>query len=423
MPQDNETLFVIAEQTGQVVPVNFDAPEASVMLEERNVRLQNVVTLLAHKSMLEGFVSFDVPSTSSYGERASVVRENAKKQIEELTLESKMEFARATGHFSLLGADYDRSEVKRITRNMFSDFLKKYYGHRNYKTAQEFRRKLSKDVELYQSQPQEIETPKSPKEESLAVTELNNHEKLKAILNDERAGFLPTTNREKTYILTILDYIDSKRGTADQLLEVFKKSQGFISSKGIIRTAGVGEGRRSVESLIYELGDYAGDAIKSHSRLAELQNYLSEIYNPRLTLEAAIGQDHSGFAPLYRYNKLSELFDKQLPDILPRAIDPMKTVENRWAKVGEGKHKKVTDRFMIENPESEIVDSMNEFISNTSILEARHLLSRALINEEQRAKFFTDRLNEVRQLYDVSKIFGALVKVSEEIVGNNAKNS
>ncbi len=422
--KQKETLFVVSEQTGQVVPVDFDSPIAAVSWEERNVRLQNVVTLLAHKSMLEGFVSFETPARSSYGERALAVRESAQNQIEQLTIESKMEFAYAVGHFSLINAGYDEESVRVLSRTAFSDFLKEYYGPRHYKEAQVFRRKLAADIGLMHSQPNESESQNTLVIEGLLVdTVLNNHEKLRAILCDERAGFLPATNREKTYVLTLLDYIDRRRGTADQLLEVFRNSQGFIRSGDTIYAAGVNQGKRATESIIYELGDYAGNAISSHRRLADLQNILTEIYNPKLTLEVAIGADHVGFAELYRYSVLRDLYDAQLPDLLPRSEDPMRTVEERWTTEGEGKHKAVTDRFTRENQESEIAEAMQKFVSNTSVHQARTLLSRALSNEERRAMFFLGRLHDVAELGNISRVFDALVNVSKQIVGECAKET
>lgn len=362
--KQEETLFVVAEQTGQVVPVDFDISNASVSWEERNVRLQNVVTLLAHKSMLEGFVSFEVPARSSYGERAAVVREVARSQVQQLTLDAKNEFAVAAGHFSLLDSGYKKTEVQAMTRNLFSDFLKKYYGPKHYKTAQAYRRKLSNDVNLIHSQPEEPELQLPSDEGLLSGTVLNNYEKLQAIINDERAGFLPATNREKTQILTLLDYLDKKGGVANQLIEVFKKSQGFILSDGVVRTAGVREGKRAIESIVYELGDYAGNAVKSHSQLTDLQNKLAEIDNPKLTLGVVLGVDHVGFAPLFRYSVIRELYDKQLPDLLPRSEDPMRTVENRWTKEGKGKHKEVTDRYTRENTEPEITEAKLNYERN-----------------------------------------------------------
>ncbi len=422
-PGQQEALFLVAEQTGQITPVDFthDTQHPSVHLAERSIHLQNVITILAQKSMLEGFVSFDTPADESYGERASQVRAQAQDKIHRLDREAKYAFAHASGLNSMLEAGYDTDETKALTRGLYAAFVAEFYGSVNYKKAQAFRRSLAESLDASSQQLIEVAEAPTPEQPLLAEQKLNNHEKLEAIRNDERAGFLPATNREKTMTLTLLDYVGKPVGTAQQLIEVFRHSQGFIRKGDTVRTAGASEGKRAVESVIYEMGDFASDATRSHEILAAFQAELAGVLNPQLRLEVVFGNAHPAYAALRRYEALKKLYESKNPEVSAPATDPMRTVEDRWAKEGEGKHKSLHSKYTTPNQSEEVAQEIAHFASNTTIRDVRTLVMDALTNEERRAEFFLTRLKEVRALQGISRVFASLVEVAEEIVGEHQK--
>ncbi len=419
-PHQDEALFAVSEQTGQIVEHDFySEDQLAVPLDERSIHLQNAITYLAHMSMLNGFLSFGDLAERTYGDRATAVRQNASDRIEQLSRSAKREFAQATGHYSMIEAGEPVVDVKRSTRRDFSDFLKNYYGPRHYKKAQAYRRQLADDLELMRGQ--DVSEAGADQNQSRVyrkpehgLTKLDNHEKLSALLDDPSAGFLPATNREKTKALTLLDYVNRPDGTADQHMEIFTHVQRFE-----YKNSGMREGLRAVESNIYEMGDYAADAFHSHEKLSELQMLVSEVLNPKLTLEVAIGPEHPGFAVLKRFTDLRELYRAKYAKVMYYTKDPMCTTEDRTSRVGEGKHKTIHDRYTEPHPQPHIIEAIQEFAATTQIGDVRQLIADALSNEERRAVFFMERLHEMRALSAVSRVFDLVVDVANNVIDEN----
>jgi hypothetical protein len=416
--RQEESLFVVSEQTGQIAPAIFDnAERVSVSIEERNIRLQNVITYLAEKSMLEGFVSHRAPSEASYGEAAEEVREKAQSKIADITHKAKVEFAHASGHFQLIESGESRIDVADLTRTMFSNFLKEYYGASKYQKAQKYRKLLAGNVAILQTNDTDqsvsvvVEETTQPHQNIPEQDEkLDNHQKLEVLLTDPRAKFLPATNREKTTALTLLSYLDSDKATAEQLLEVFVSAQK-------VKGAGVSKGLRALESLVYEMGDYYQNATTSLEHLENLENLTEEIFNPNLSLELAIDDlECPGYPPLLRYVTLKKMYEAKEKKVRYYQSDPMVTVEDRVTKVGPGKHKTIHDRYTTPHPIPEIKEQIKLFVSSTSIGEIRKILGEARLNEQYRAQFFKDRITEVGNLTTVSRLFRNIAFIAEEVI-------
>ncbi len=415
-PHQEEALFAISQQTGQIVERDFsDDPELAVSLDERSIHLQNSITYLAHMSMLKGFLSYGSLAEQEYGERAETVRRNATDRIARLSVDAKKEFAAASGHYDMIEAGHPENEVKRQTRGMFSDFIKKYYGGRHYKEAQAYRRHLANGVDMRRDgQPVEVEVRPMHVVPPVEYETLNNHEKLEVLLEDPNAAFLPATNREKTTALTLLSYVNDPKGTSQQRLEIFRHAQRFG-----FKNAGARQGIRAVESVMYETGDYAANALQSHNRLLLLQDALGDVLNPNLTLEVALGEHHPGYGPLLRYIELRKLYDAEEEKVLPYPVDPMRTVEDRWTREGEGKHKVVHDRYTLVSPEERVKEEMEELARTTRVVDARGIIPDALTNEEARAAFFTERLKDLENLDKVSRVFKGVVQATVNVILEN----
>ncbi|OGL31053.1 hypothetical protein A3D14_02240 [Candidatus Saccharibacteria bacterium RIFCSPHIGHO2_02_FULL_47_12] len=395
-----EPLIVVSEQTGQLVPRDLSVADQdpAVSILERDLHLQNVITCLAGISMRRGFLSFDEPSVRSYGERAQTVRDNVEKKVAELTRTAKVEFAQAVGHYTMLDAGQAKQETKSMTRSMFSDFLKLYGGPRNYVRAQAFRRHLAQNVDYIQGKTavgERIVDTAVPATEQKTASEppkLERVERVTAILEDSRAGFLPATARETSLALTFLDYINNPsytRGISDQLLEVFAHQQ---KGKGMSWR----DGHRAIESIVYEMGDYLTNAINSHSALADLQQLVDDCPNPNVALAEEIGEVHPAYPALARFMDISEYAKTGRVNGLNK--EAMRTREDRKTREGPGKHKTVEDQYTAKEPKPEFAERIANLPKNVTIGQARKIILEALSNEEKRSAFMTARLKDVRSL-------------------------
>lgn len=435
-----ETLFVIAEQTGQIAERSFEVQQfAAVDLVERGIRLQNTISCLAELNLLKGFVSSG--KYSSYGTGADVIRERATAKIPELVRSAEEEFKHATGHYTMIAAGEPEGQAKQITSRAYSDFLLAYSRSKDYKAAQAYRRKLAKDVDSLQSyQWPEVITDTASEDQGGEVqqlasdtpetettsqeidqqdidqqSKLSNFEKLEVLRTDPRAGFLPTTNREKTTALTWLSYIDSPDGVAQQLLEVFNGSQKY---DGIGRL----EALRAVESIVYETADYAADAINSHQQLRELQAALQGILNPHLKLDVVDEvADLVGNRALLRYIQIDQFY-QQRPEQVPYYLnDPLRTFQDRTTRTGPGKHKTIHDRLSYAGLsdagtaliQAEVVGMQQQ----VAVAQARMLIAAALTNEDARARFFISRLQDVSSLKKTGRQFNDIVSKAIELSG------
>lgn len=421
------TLFVTSEQTHQIEVSSAALPQESIAVNliERSLHLQNVITHLAGVSMRQGFLSFEGPAEQSYGENAQRVRQAAERQVARLSQLAKHEFALASGHFTLIDASIPKPEVQAMTRADYSDFLEKFYGTRHYVAAQAFRRQLAKYVETQQAiraeqsateqtslRDQPEVAPSVPKEDAVEhpeIPKLNTPERLRAISEDFRAGFLPATHSEKNRVLTFLDYLDNhkfERGINDQLLEVFTHAQKP-------KYAGFKDGKRALESIVFEMGDYLSNAVHSHTALSELQQLINDCPNPSVTLAEEVGKSHPGYGPFVRYVDLSELRDKGKAIQVNR--DPLRTGENRITSEGPGRHKTIEDKYTAAELKPEFAERIANFAKNMTIGEARQKILGPLINEERRAAFHAARLEDVRAMpgQHISKL---LLRLTEDML-------
>lgn len=429
MVDQQESLFVIEGETGQTAPVDFEQTEVAVPLEERSVRLLNVISLLKHKKMLDGFVSFDQPAEETYGDRAKQVRQNARDRVAEISHQVKHEFAHASGHYRLIESGEDRGKVRSLTISAFSDFLRVFYLKGRKEEAEEYHQRFAGSLDpitrrTSQRLSGEDQSSPSPEHQTYAAQQLNNHEKLRAILNDDRAGFLPATNSEKSWALSLLDYISDPQGASRQLIEVFQGVQRTrpFADGSIGRIGGYKDAKRTVESIVYEIGDFAENALVSHARLINLSSAVSEVFNPRLSLELALGIDHEGYAELARFVALNKVYNSGNPDLPARNEDPMRTVSKRWSRQGPGKHKQIRDRYTTpQNREDSVSAEIDTLVHHMRVGEARTIIADAIENEERRAQFFLDRISEVSNLSERSQVFNAIIDVAEGIVGKHVQ--
>ncbi len=408
-----ESLIVVAEQSKQLVARDFNLPEdpnagPSVNLIERNLRLQNVISYLAEIDMKHGFLSFDEPARRSYGERAQQVRANVENQLPRLKTAAKKEFAQATGFYAMIEAGVNPDRAKEDAQSDFSDFLKSFYGARHYTAAQAFRRKLAHNVEVLQGKevtaPSVPEKPAKPASTS-ELESLERLERMRVIREDSRAGFFPATAQERTATLTYLDYLKNTaypNGINNQFMEVFVHQQKHGH--------GWRAGKRALESIVYEMGDFLDNAMASHTALIDLERLVNECPNPHVTLADEVGAEHPAYAPLARFIDLKNAVEAGEASILDRA---MRTRERRWAREGEGKHKAIEDQYTAKEPKETFTKRISKLAEALTVNVARRELADAISNEERRAAFWMTILKDVKRLPGGRRLLSSVVETAK----------
>jgi hypothetical protein len=173
--------------------------------------------------------------------------------------------------------------------------------------------------------------------------------KLEGLREDDRAGFLPTTHREKSQAYELLDYMEPgkyERGVTTRLDEIFYRQQREMQKQGMTAREAHDVARDSVRSVIREWGDYYADARHSWVKLEALGKLVADTPNPDLTLESLLDDEAQGetVAQLIRFDILRRHRDTN--DI--QGFDPLWVREDRSAPTEE-KHKTVEDMFTHQN--------------------------------------------------------------------------
>jgi hypothetical protein len=383
-------LIIIAEQSGQMYTPDFydqlgegQVGDLAVPIVEHYIHLQNVITYLGKVSGYEGLVKYDNASIAgNQTHMPEPMRINVEYQRAQAAGNANTSFALATRSQTLEGS-FNKKEIREaeaLDSQLFSEFMKKYYGIRHYVEAQAYRRKLVNNVRILQQAPQTLynreqglrphavsEQATAPAIVDSAERQLNTQGRLRAIKEDSRAGFMPTTNREKDQVIAFLDYLDNPDypyGVNNQFLEVFTHAQKLRRTNATI------DSERGPVSIVYEFGDYLVNATKERKAL-----------------------DHPGLAALLRYRDLDEVLRMGGTNAVK---SPLLTKEYRWTREGPGKHKIIEDRYTaVHNIAAPFKKYVEESISSMTVGEARRLIGPAVADQVMREAFMTERLEEI----------------------------
>ena len=324
---EQESFIVASGQTGQMQTREFEGEEivAATNRTEQKIQLMNVLGNLAAAKSHDGAASDGAAGalTERYGSRAPAVASGAKRRANEFKVAATREFERASGMHVLIDSGVaTTAEARRITRELFSDFLKKYHLTPSNKESAAYRKQLETEVNQLQTQqsvfnrehnlrPHKKDTKtqeKSDKEPApISKDTLGTRARMLAIDGDVRAGFLPRSNDEKNKVMAYLDYLDNPNyplGVNNQLFEVMNHQQRYRRAKPGMPKPIRGGGQdavRAVESIVWELGDYFADA---NITLQVLRSLEDAMYNasPRLMLHELddVGIGHPGIVRLVR---------------------------------------------------------------------------------------------------------------------------
>ncbi len=421
---EQSELFLVAEQSGQMHPLDmtyYDPLEqdtvlgAHVSVIEHHILLQNVITNFARVRQLNGQLKFDDRELKFGGDpMPAPKRRNYENRRNESAKAGNEAFYRAIGNDALEEMfSWDELRAARATRSqMMSDFMKQYISLKDYVGAQAFRRQLVNTVRVLQEdrhtlynrtegkRPHQVLPKNGPRTET--ERKLDTPGRLRAILGDPRAGFLPTTHREKNQVVSYLDYLDNPEypfGVNNQLLEIFNKSQSLLTKQKIKRVAEeeLIDSERGPESVVYELGNYLMNASDSRRALEELEILLIEMPNTRVTLfeeheNADLDLKHPGLAALIRYRELVEYLktgEASIPG------DPLRTKEHILKSKGPGKHKDVGDRYTAYHRPDKMEDYIYAEVARTTVGRARMLIGPAIVDQTRRENFMTELLKSI----------------------------
>jgi hypothetical protein len=408
-PGLNQEPMIVASEEGHLQVRDFQSEATmSVDLIESTLHLENTIRIIGrisrnsgidpamHTAERERIIAF-------YGERgADRVASGAAAKIPEMQLQAKWEFARAFGRFAMEDAGMDAETAKQMTREEYELFDSEFAGPVKEPERKAFLKKLKNRVLVIQQgvtlrnrtagnrpHKRDAEIAAESTEDRPAFMP-SVQDRLRALHEDERAGFLPSTHQEKNVVLSWLDYLDNPKYP----LGVITQLGGVMGSQRKLREHNKSINQmRGILSIVYEVGDYYSNAVHSLEVLRGLEGKIRACPNPAVTLREEIGEAHPGYAPLIRFLDLAQLRETGNVGGLQR--DPLRTREDRWADGGSGKHKDVEDQYTAKILKPAFSKRIAKRIDTLTVGELRMSISEAIGDQEKRRAFHEQRLIEI----------------------------
>lgn len=429
MPQsdyfEQEELFIGSGSSGEV-PREFASghvESAAIPLIEQKIYLIKALGALAEINEASEFIKAANSKVhqprlkKQFGRNLGSVVAGEHKKKQRFEKIARGAFRHAFGTDQLL--DIEFSEAEQLEDEAYQDFYSEYTGAENAKSRDDFMSRLQGDIVAIQTgfALKNRESQVKARETNLRdrlPEDLNTDERVEAILHDPRAGFLPATNQEKNMVLSYLDYLDNPEfplGVPNQLFEAMRHTQKVTSSKAYpIRT---------LESIIYELGDFYADASKQRKSLADLQARLAGL-RPNLPLADIdeISEDSLEMATITRY--LDHIEALEHGEVEGRSLHQLLTTHTyRWAHgLDGGKHKTKKDRYTGE----EVDADKNEFFTQRiqdrynqmTVSQVYAILPHVIADQQLRGKFMKERLQEIAAEFATKRPLIKLAAIAEE---------
>lgn len=390
-----EILFLVGSESQIVEPLN---DPSAVGLAERAIYLGQALDYLAQANIRDAFGGNE-EAQKRYGINAESVAAGALKNAKEFRKAAKWAFSRAYGLAGVLeSVDEDKkTEEKEKAALEFQNFQKGISTESGEqisikelreRLAGRTRREVTIDNRNQGKRPhqQETSTNKSPEEE----TGLSTREKLTAILDDPRAGFIAPTNQEKNWTITYLDYLDNPEfplGAQNQLIEVANFQRKHHGNKQGMEFAV--EGGRSIA---HEFSDFYIQAGAELTDLEQLMQILGDTYNPNLSLEIALNADIEKAIPLIRYMDLKTLLadgkvEYEVNGVKVRpGFSLLRSRRNEDTEI-EGKNKDIVGPYTV-NPRPETVKRwLKKRIAQIKVGDVRDLVGEAIVDLQRRQTF------------------------------------
>jgi hypothetical protein len=222
---------------------------------------------------------------------------------------------------------------------------------------------------------------------------LDTVEKLRVMHDDPRAGFLPTTHREKNQAVAVLDYLDNPHypgGVHDYLAEIYAHNKRLKHSSVA--------GTLAVQSVLYEFSDYGVAAHRDAQELLKLKVCIDDTTNPHVSLSEVAAEHTSAQlnpALLLRYQDIRRVAQ----DAFKGAHDPLLTQEYR-RHLGRGKNKIVIDQYTSENPSEYMARYVADALELMTVGESRAAVTDAMQDQRRRFSFWSKVLSARLYEYD-----------------------
>lgn len=403
-PGENQGSLLVQSPTTSAEYLNTpNEPYIGVDIVERSIHLQNTLRLLGRISQLEGLQAASTTERREqlqvdYAGSLDIVLHNSRLRQVAATEEALGEFGKAFGREV---ANERTSIPPSVTDAEVEAGYEKLAG--KYGGAAGAKARDNKLIELVRAevmlaaavgstvQPvEEAETVRPPQE----LKELDTLGRLRAVQEDPRSRFLPTSNLEKNMSITFLDYLDNPehpQGIVNQLDEIQQAMQRDHEPK---------MGIRAVTSVAFVMEDFLTNAVISINGLRELEVALieEEILNPQLSVNT-LGLDSKysdGVLAIIRYIDQSEYVGTgEMPKRVRFA--PFRSHPNREDEQSDPlKNKTVEDPYMASTRTGVVDKYLANRVKNLPNFEVKQLIREAIEDQERRAAFWESRLRDTQ---------------------------
>jgi hypothetical protein len=401
--ENHGTLFVPSPTTSAEylnIPIE---PYIGVGIVERSIHLQNTLRLLGRISQLEGLQLASATERrfqleKNYAGSLDIVLHNSRLRRVATTEEAKAEFGEAFGRnvaneLTSIPPSITDAHVKAGYESFFKD-----YGGAAGAEARE-----KKLIQLVRAEVMlaaavgptvqtltETDTVKSSQE----LKDLDTLGRLRAVQEDPRSRFLPTSNLEKNMSITYLDYLDNPehpQGIINQLDEIQQAMQRDHEPR---------MGIRAVTSVVFAMEDFLTNAVVSINGLRKLEVALTEeeILNPQLSVNT-LGLDSKyldGVLAIIRYIDQSEFVGSgEIPKRIRFA--PFRSHADRDVEQADPlKNKTVEDPYMARVRAGVVDKYLANRVKNLPNFEVKQLIREAIEDQERRAAFWQSRLSDTQ---------------------------
>lgn len=417
-----EELIVAHEQAALLHVRDFEALSEGDIVIERDLHQLNALSLFGAINQKE-FLLGHPETLERYGKNAETVRKGVVAQRQELEAAAQGEFyesirfSESRGRLQAAGQSTD--ELERQARRQWTIFQARYRSPHRVQERNEYARSLRAEIHDFQSRTNRAaETrPHLNDRERTArqLPKLSSRERLVALQEDPRAGFLPTMNREKTLAMAWLDYLDNPEyplGVTNQLLEVFNHQRHY---RGNSQYGSALQGR-TMASILYEVHDYWINAVESLRALEMAEVTLTECLNPTVPLTEDLA-DSPALPIIVRYRDLAQL--RSTGAVSAPVKDPLRTYEDRRAHSDPDKNKTLEDaytRLALEPAMANYIDAQAQKIT---IGETRQIIRAVIADQTARAAFWADRLTDLTAAPDSRLLH--VKDLARRLVGHSAK--
>jgi hypothetical protein len=266
-----------------------------------------------------------------------------------------------------------------------------------------YRAQLRRTLKLVADMPAPVGDTYQESDRDTSPELLDSRQRMVAIRDDERAGFLPANHKQKTMAFDMLTFLDPtmhRGGVYERLRMIADHQIKVYRNKGASMGEAKMEGRRAVTSIMHEMADHITDAQHAIANLEQAKRILDETPNQRLTLAEALA-DHpditAGFNEFIRFIDIKRLRDEGITSM---PFDPLGPKRNETHDtVREGQNKRLDDPYTGEVRPESAEEYVEEQLNTVTIFEARKQWPAVLDNEYKKLAFFTYVMRDIRAPY------------------------